>query len=185
MSDSIFNTFLDYFPEITFPCTLNEDQVQEIGKGEQRLPVDFVRKFICEVPGSSLLGEGSPEISESEGIYILDAFIPFGKFKSKLFAGVLYCLAYEGESEMGLASYSEEGELISRIHFAGSDSSTFTLKGQVYAQGTEIKLTQTDYEYGSKGKKGEELATLVRYISVGQHGVFMDNETGKLIGDEF
>ncbi|MCB9235910.1 MAG: hypothetical protein H6581_29955 [Bacteroidia bacterium] len=185
MAHPEFAEFLNFFPEIEFPYTQNDQTVEEISQVSQRVPVEMTRKFITDAPGSLLIGEGGPNYPESEDLYILDAFIPVGKYQRGEFWGLLYCLVYQGCAELGLASYTKGGELVSRIHFAGSDSDLHGLEGTLYDRGGEVKLKQTDFQEGDKGHYERALAVHERHISMGEQGVMLDNATGEVIRDEF
>ena len=178
-----FQAFVDKFYETVPPISFKDAKIRPAAYDAEPLPVELVEAFICNQERSSLLCKADEDDDFSPGMDIRPHFYPAYSVSTNRNYFLFYQLFYLGYGEMVLATYSRSGELLSRINFAGYDSSTETIDGEMDRKISNIYITNRTYEYGHPGEEEYLQGTNIRVVTVDKEGYLLDSN-GARIRDE-
>lgn len=122
-----FQRFLDLFPVGNFPFKVSAQEGSHPVDSHPAISEDLAKTFICSPANSQLKCDGYP--GEAEDQRLSHYFFPYAKLLSGQTFFVLYQLNYQGHNRIALASYTSEGEMLSRILFAGNGKKPVQVSG--------------------------------------------------------
>lgn len=149
--DADFKDWLIQFEQLELPYEIRENELGTIKSN--KIDKSLIKRYICEVKGSTLGCVLSPEESETmDGINLTNQFKSVGKIAINNGVVVIYKLDVPNNPVLLLASYNKQGELLSRIRFTGSSSDSESLHGVLSNHAVIIFRTKFDYGHKNDAK---------------------------------
>lgn len=179
ISKKSFKQYTTLFPNLSSTIRIKEKEINEL----KTTPIsqNLTELFICNIIGSKLDCIVSPVDSETiDGIDLRNDFEAYGIIEEEKYIILLYKQNIVGYPRLIIASHQKDGQLISRIIFAGNLSDADSVNGEL--RDNNIYIFTRSYKYGHKGDPKYFINQEVKKYKINKNGIL--NLNGTLISDQ-
>lgn len=147
-----FKKFVGLFSPIKSPITLTDETTQGF-KRKKAIPEAWTTAYICDIKGSDFIcinEDPDPNMAYN----LLQSYYPYGRLEiSGAFVSLIYQFYDFGYAQNYLATYTPDGQLLSRITLSGSKPRAAALHAHINDV-TSLGTQEITYAFKKKGQEG-------------------------------